>query len=108
MSIFDACLDNFFGSWIIDYVEEVVGDRLLTSHDPSEAQLLDGEFVLSWCSLTLHKIEANTIAILKSEQMFQDYQSKDLYKDLGKIYFLCQILAALERIKALTRFASAG
>ena len=50
---------------------QVCGDRLLTSHDPAEARLLDGEIVLGWARQALAAIEAAAVAALKSEPQFQ-------------------------------------
>ena len=50
---------------------QVCGDRLLTSHDPAEARLLDGEIVLGWARQALAAIETAAVAALKSEPQFQ-------------------------------------
>lgn len=42
-SLFDVALDHGMGSLVLDYVNEVCADRLLTSSDPVAAFLLDGE-----------------------------------------------------------------
>ncbi|GAB4815684.1 hypothetical protein N2152v2_002730 [Parachlorella kessleri] len=48
-SLFDLALDHGLGSLVLDYVTDVCGDRLLTSSDPVQAFLMDGECVRRWC-----------------------------------------------------------
>jgi hypothetical protein len=45
-AIFDLAVDHGFGSWVLDYVEEVCSDEYCTSNDPVEAYLVDGDCVL--------------------------------------------------------------
>ncbi|PRW59389.1 E3 ubiquitin- ligase HOS1 [Chlorella sorokiniana] len=47
-ALFDVALDHGMGGLVRDYVAEVCSDRLLTSSDPVEAFLLDGECVRRW------------------------------------------------------------
>jgi hypothetical protein len=96
--VFSVALDHMFGCWVIDFVEEVCGDRLLTSNDPTEAQLLDGEFVRRWCQKTLAQIEGELVAALKSDLVFQEYQGRQVAKDLGRVSMLRSVLDALDRI----------
>ena len=78
---------------------QVCGDRLLTSHDPKEARLLDGEIVLGWAQQTLSAIEAVAVAALKSDPQFRAYISRQMQRDLGRVNLLMGILEALERIR---------
>jgi hypothetical protein len=52
-SLFDVALDHGMGSLVLDHVVDVCADRLLTSSDPVQAFLLDGECVRRWCHKTL-------------------------------------------------------
>ena len=88
---------------------QVCGDRLLTSHDPSEARLLDGEIVLGWAQLKLEAIEAEVVAALKSEQQLRGYvTSGRMQRDLGRINLLLGVLGALNRIRGSAAFAQGG
>lgn len=98
MLVFDVALEHM-GCWVIDYVEEVCGDPALTSNDPAEAQLLDGEFVRSWCEKTLQQIESAVVAALMSDQQFRQFQATQLHTELGKVSILLSVLEALERIR---------
>lgn len=55
--LWDVALEHGLGSLVLDYVHDVCSDRLLTSSDPVEAFLLDGECVRRWCqkSVTISK-----------------------------------------------------
>ncbi len=97
-AVFDACLDLDFGCWLIDFVEEVCGDPLIVSSDPIESQLLDAGFVAAWSRQTIARIEAEVIGALKSEQRFQQLQSR-VHKELCKVSVIANVLEALERIR---------
>jgi len=97
--VFDAALESLMGCWIIDYVEEVCGDRHLTSNDPVDAQLLDGQFVKEWCQSTLQHMESELVTTLKNEQLFQQFQTRELQKQIGKANVLVDVLHALARIR---------
>ena len=64
---------------------QVCGDRLLTSADPAEARLLDGEIVVEWAQRALAAAEAAVVAALKSEPQFSSYVQSRMQKDLGRV-----------------------
>lgn len=98
-ALFNAALEPGLGCWVIDYVELVCADRLLTSDDPGQAQLLDGEFVRGWAAKALESIEAGAVGALKSDQAFADYVEGQLQQDLRKVSHLKLVLEALKRIR---------
>jgi len=88
---------------------QVCGDRLLTSHDPGEARLLDGEIVLGWAQVKLGAIEAEVVAALKSEQQFRGYMASGrMQRDLGRVSLLLGVLRALDRIRGSSAAAAHG
>ena len=108
-AVFDAALANRLGVWVIDYVELVCADRYLTSNDPLEAWLLDGEFVKAWCSTCLKRAEQAAVGSLTSDQTFAAFSaSGQLQQQLAQARVLAGVLRSLDRIRSGGRGASIG
>lgn len=107
--VFDAALQNQLGCWVQDYVEVVCADRHLTSNDPLEAWLLDGDLVKAWSCACLQRAEQAAVAALTSDHAFGAFAATQLQQQLAQARVLVSVLKALDRIRSGSgRGTSAG
>lgn len=77
---------------------QVCGDQHLASHDPMEAQLLDGGFVKDWCQASLAASQEQLRSALASDTQLSTYVSHHLQRELSKAHVIVSVLQALGRI----------
>lgn len=73
-------------------------DQHLASHDPTEAQLLDGQFVKEWCQSVLRESQEQLQSALQTDAQLAAYITVQLQRELSKANVLVSVLNALGRI----------
>uniref|UniRef100_A0A1D2ACK0 ELYS-like domain-containing protein n=1 Tax=Auxenochlorella protothecoides TaxID=3075 RepID=A0A1D2ACK0_AUXPR len=63
-ALFTLSLENGFGTLVVDYLAEVCFDTQLTSSDPTQAFLMDGQCVRRWLQRTLSVIRSRVVTAL--------------------------------------------